>query len=357
MTQAGPAASSNPLQGLYDFARTHVLIANSVIAASTTVVGLLDFFAPKLSILPRLIYASTAALVALMILAALSPRLARVVIRQARGRDRAGAEAPLWRRPVWQFTTALLLAVSGLGFISVAKASSGGALASTFEGARSLQIAMLGLQEDARSIKTGVDDANRKLDIIVERVDPINPADRCPDIDCAVTDGASRAAIERLLAKGQKLPDGFVLAGAMAHLIKERSPARLWVADIYIDAGLGGIRFPYLSDMLGAPKRFSDLFIQEYDRAVKGGSGSALSADAAREAWGAFNSCVLKTAGGFTFAQIAILAGDEELYKRASQRLGKSGAVQCEWAKSHPAALRSSAMADADLALKAFGPP
>lgn len=355
MTQASAASSSNPLQGLYDFARTHVLIANSVIAASTTVVGLLDFFAPKLSIFPKLIYASTAALVALMILAALSPRLARIAIRQARGRDDAGAEAPLWRRPLWQFTTALLLAVSGLGFISVAKASTGGALASTFESARSLQVAMLGLREDAKSIKSGVDDANRKLDIIVERVDPNNPADRCPDIDCAVTDGASRAAIERLLAKGQKLPDGFVLAGAMAHLIKERSPARLWVADLYIDAGLGGVRFAYLTDMLGAPSRLSELFIQEYDRAVKGGLGSSLSPDAARAAWGAFNSCALKTAGGFTFAEIAILAGDEELYERASQRLGKAGAVQCEWAKLRTGALESSSVADSDLALKAFG--
>lgn len=66
------AASSgpvpNPLEGLYGFAKAHLLVINAVVLASGTLVSALDFLAPKLSGLPKVVYSATAALVVLMLI-------------------------------------------------------------------------------------------------------------------------------------------------------------------------------------------------------------------------------------------------------------------------------------------------
>ena len=66
---AKPAA--NPLGGLYDFVRGHLIVVNNVVLASATLVAVLDFLAPRLSMAPVIVYSMTACLAALMLLAAI----------------------------------------------------------------------------------------------------------------------------------------------------------------------------------------------------------------------------------------------------------------------------------------------
>jgi hypothetical protein len=100
--------------------------------------------------------------------------------------------APRWRRPAWQFATALLIVVSILGYASVAKAAQGGALASQFPAVRSLQETLLTMDKAVAHVGAGVDAANAKLDTangkldrIAEAVDLDNAADKCVDLSCA----------------------------------------------------------------------------------------------------------------------------------------------------------------------------
>ena len=57
MTTPTPAtpAPGHPFEGLYGFVRGHLLIINNVVLACGTLVGALDFLAPRLSLLPRLL--------------------------------------------------------------------------------------------------------------------------------------------------------------------------------------------------------------------------------------------------------------------------------------------------------------
>ena len=109
----------------------------------------------------------TACLTLLMLLAAFAPGAAARLISAAGGAAGLGGSMPLWRRPAWQIAMAILLAVSIIGFSSVARASQGGLIASQFPAAKSLQDSLLGLRRDMADIKQGVDSANGKLDILV----------------------------------------------------------------------------------------------------------------------------------------------------------------------------------------------
>lgn len=173
MAVAQTPATANPLSGLYDFVRAHLLIANNLLLAAGTLVAALDFLAPRLSLAPTIVYSATAALLLLMVAAAVAPawvgRLMSVVGFVAM---REGV-VPLWRRPAWQFAVALLLGVSVLGWASVARASQGGWIASKFPAARSLQESMLSLSNEVADIRQGVDAANGKLDgIVADSKDP-----------------------------------------------------------------------------------------------------------------------------------------------------------------------------------------
>jgi len=181
------AARPNPLGGLYDFVRGHILIVNNVVVAAGTLVAALDFLAPRLSLAPVIIYSMTACLSLLMLLAAVAPGLVGRLISAVGGAGGLGGSTPLWRRPAWQVAFAILLAVSIIGFSSVAKASQGGLIASQFPAARSLQDSLLGLRRDVADISRGVDSANVKLDILV---------------------GDSRDPQKDLIARGYSYDDG-----------------------------------------------------------------------------------------------------------------------------------------------------
>ena len=161
------AARPNPLTALYDFSRGHLIAINNVILSSATLVGALDFLAPRLSLAPVIIYSITGCLALLMLLAAVAPGFVGRLISAVGGAGGLGGATPLWRRPAWQVAVAILLAVSIIGFSSVAKASQGGLIASQFPAARSLQEQLLGLRRDVADIRQGVDAANGKLDILV----------------------------------------------------------------------------------------------------------------------------------------------------------------------------------------------
>jgi len=156
-----------PLEGLYGFVRGHLVIVNAVAAASVTVVGVLDFLAPALSVLPRVVYSATAVLLCLMLISAIAPALAIRLISAAGFGARLPSSGPLWRRPAWQIVLAMLIGVTVLGFVSVAKASQGGLIASSVPAARSLQESLLGLRQGVADIGRGVDAANGKLDTLV----------------------------------------------------------------------------------------------------------------------------------------------------------------------------------------------
>ncbi|MDY0747931.1 hypothetical protein SNE35_25745 [Paucibacter sp. R3-3] len=165
MADATAAPPAPPFDGLYAFVRTHLLVVNNVIAASCFAVGALDFLAPKLWLLPRIIYSATATLALAMLIAALMPGLASRI--QARFFGPAPSHVPLWRRGVWQFGFALLCVVSIVGFASVAKASAGGLAASQFPAVRDLQAELLSIRSGIADVSSGVGQANAKLDVLV----------------------------------------------------------------------------------------------------------------------------------------------------------------------------------------------
>lgn len=341
--EAAPAVAK-PLKGLYDFVREHVLIANSVIAASTTAVALLDFFAPRLSVLPRLVYTATALTVGLMILAALFPAGTIAALR-AVGVGAAGDAEPMWRRPAWQFSVALLVAVTALGFISVAKAERGGVLADSFDGVKSAQDSLLGLRRATASIQNGVDTANAKLDQIAASVDPENPADKCPDIQCAIADGASRKAIDKLLTKGQKLPEGLFISGYLWQLNQKASPNRFAIHDIYRERGKGDMLFP-----IQAPVPGVDRFNARIDREAKKAAPPGLyTGTEGAQAWTMFETCVWQTSGGVSFAQFALLQRDLPLFEWLRSKGAKPGEMRCDWSKRDPKMKGVTAITDAEL--------
>jgi hypothetical protein len=172
MSENTLAASRAPFAGLYDFVKTHLVVVNAVVVASGTVVGALDFLAPRLSFMPAAVYSATAALAALMLVAAFAPGMISKA-GSALGFSFSNGGVPLWRRPAWQFLVALLLGMTALGFASVAKASDGGLLVSRFPAAREWQASLLGLRRDVAEISRGVADANGKLDALVaQSLDP-----------------------------------------------------------------------------------------------------------------------------------------------------------------------------------------
>jgi len=156
-----------PVEGLHKFVRLHLATINGVVAASVTTVGVLDFLAPTLSLLPKMVYSATALLVCVMLISAIAPALAIRLISAAGLGARLPSSGPLWRRPAWQIAMAMLLGVTILGFVSVAKASQGGLIASSVPAARSFQESLLGLRQGVADIGRGVDAANGKLDTLV----------------------------------------------------------------------------------------------------------------------------------------------------------------------------------------------
>ena len=345
-TPATPA-SGHPFEGLYGFVRGHLLIVNNVVLACGTLVGALDFLAPRLSLLPRLLYSCTALLALSMIGAALAPAFA-ARLWAATGRAWPWQGGPLWRRPGWQFLLAILVGVSVVGFASVAKAAQGGLIASSFPVARTLQQDLLSMRADVADIKSGVGEANAKLDRIASAVDPSNAADRCADLDCAVSNGASPEAVAKLFTKGVQVPGGPLPQGALL-LEAALSPGagRLEVIDLLARKGLdlGVLIPPVLSDpaMLTKQGRRSISDIQQaanFAANPLAKHASAAGGDAAAkdlDSWNAVALCFQRTSGGVSLVELAALLGDAELssHLHAKGIKAPERPLACRWKFGH----------------------
>ncbi len=328
-----PAAEPRPpLSGLYDFVKAHLLIVNAVVTASVTVVGLLDFLAPTLSVLPKVVYSCTAGLVSLMLVSAFAPALAR------RGLSTLGlaiarkAGVPAWRRPGWQFAVAILLVVSILGFISVAKASQGGVIASSLPAARSLQESLLGLRGDVAVLKSGVDAANATLGRIAGAVDPVDVADRCTDLECAVEGGASPQAVRRLFDKGVKTPGNPINDGNLLwQAAVSNAPGRLEVLGLLFQHGIdrdllfmptATSKAQVTTPGLAAAREISDTarlddqwaHPKRLDKFLPQHAAFSLTGDKAADRWNDAMGCLTRSAGGVSLMELAALQGDGELF-------------------------------------------
>lgn len=160
-------AASEPLAGLYGFVKTHLVVVNAVVVASASFVGAMDFLAPKLSLVPTLVYSATGSLVLLMLVAAFAPSIAGRLFASLGFSARRDGRAALWRRPGWQFSTAILIGITAIGFASVARASEGGLIAGRFPAARQWQESLLALSRNTADISRGMAAANGKLDALV----------------------------------------------------------------------------------------------------------------------------------------------------------------------------------------------
>jgi hypothetical protein len=313
------AAPPNPLDGLYGFVRNHLAIVNALVLASGTVVGALDFLAPRLSILPRLVYTATAAVVVLMILAALAPAMVARALSALGLAMRRDDLIPLWKRPVWQIGVVLLGAVTVAGFASLAKAGQGGALASQFPEVRAWQDSLLSIRRDVADIGEGVRQANNKLDRVVESVDPANSADRCPDLECALQGGASSKTIRRLFERGAKVPGNPISDGELLRMAAiNRGAGRLETVDLLFQHGISrDARFypHYLSP--GEVTKQGLRWARDVDDLA--GSTRLLASrfnatgDADLGVWNDANGCFLRSSGGVTLLELAGLLGDEDL--------------------------------------------
>ena len=341
-------ASGNPFEGLYAFVRAHLLIVNNVVLACGTLVGALDFMAPRLSLLPRLLYSCTALLALAMVAAALAPALAARLWAMV-GKPWPWQGSPLWRRPGWQLLVAILVGVSIVGFASVAKAAQGGLIASAFPAARTLQVDLLSMRADVSDIKSGVGEANAKLDRIATAVDPANAADRCADLECAVSNGASPEAVAKLFSKGVQVPGGPMLQGAwLLEAALSPGAGRLEVIDLLARKGLDlGMLIPYppvLSDpaSLTNQGRRSLADIQQTSNwaANPWGYHAEAGGNAAVNDWHAWNAiamCLQETSGGISLVERAALLGDAELTAHLHARGIKppERPLVCRWHLRH----------------------
>ena len=331
--------TANPLSGLYDFVRAHLLIANNVVLASGTLVAALDFMAPRLSVLPRIVYTATAVLALLILASGLAPALSARALALLGSADGQGLAVPLWRRPAWQFALAILLGVSILGWASVARAGDRGLIASNFPTARSLQDSLLSMSSDVSEIKGGVASANGKLDAVMAAIDPANAASRCPDLFCAVMRGGDADAVGKLFEKGAALPDDESKRAGMARaLAMSSSPGRLAVLDALIAHGLD----PNLRLM---PTIHDEAALNDPARAIAR-AGMAVARLRERpggekhvfenldvNAWNQVAVCLFSTSGGVSLIELAAMRGDAELYRRLAAKGVSPPArpLKCKW--------------------------
>lgn len=214
---------------MYEFVKTHLVVVNGIVLASTTFVGAMDFMAPRLSVVPTVVYSATGFVVLLMLATALAPASIGRLLAPLGFAGRSGATSALWRRPAWQFSVAILLAVTALGFASVARASEGGIIAGKFPEARRWQESLLALSRDTADISRGVSEANGKLDLLV--ADARDPQKELTAKGYTYSNGGLATAVARgdAVAVGLFVKSGFIVdgEGPMAALL-----GGVWHAEI-----------------------------------------------------------------------------------------------------------------------------
>lgn len=219
---------------IHDFVRDHVSPVNTVIFSSVTVAGILDFLAPRAPFLSWLSYVLAGLVLLAMMLEvrALRPGTtdhAWYVRALGRLREPPG---PLWKSPGWQVFGIVVVIVLVLGQASKARADRGGLIASAAPGVRSVQMVLLGVQQDTQYIRTTVDSMAPKVDAIQASVDTMEamlkePRDYLGEGDYPY--------LQKLVASGKKLPQDqwTLLLG-----LNQKRPDRFDLLRLYVDHGL-----------------------------------------------------------------------------------------------------------------------
>ena len=344
MSQPNAASTvAKPFEGLYKFVQSHLLIVNAVVLFGTSVVAVLGYLFPPIKPILVLIYWFTGSLSVLMILAAFFPTTwSRVVRRFNFGQVDGGALAvPLYQRPAWRGATVLFVGITLAGIVTLAKANLGEEIVDVFPALKQVQAALLSLNAKTDKIQSGVDRTNTKLDQIAEALDPNNPADRCPDLGCALIDGASRKTLEKFWAKGERFPNSNVqLADLMKRVMLSKSPVRLDTINFLMDHDFpSDIKIsPAVLDQAELPKAGANLMAGAWQVADLGRNPTTkftrvVQGDQTMNAWNDMAGCIVRTSGGLTPIQLAALTGDDVLFSLFVKRGLKMPAepVSCKW--------------------------
>lgn len=339
-TTPAPLAVGGPVSGLYKFVRDHLLIANNVVLASTTLVGALDFLSPRFTILPRVVYSVTVVLALLILASGLWPALVARTLASA-GREATRDDLiPLWRRPAWQFALTILIGVSILGWTGVVRAGDRGWLASNIPAARSAQDSLLSMSAAVADIKGGVTSANTKIDKVIAAIDPANAASRCPDVWCAVLRGGDAETVGKLFEKGATLPnDDGKLGSIVNSLAVSEKPGRLAVLDVLFAHGLDPNKLlmagvhdeAALNDPARAIARTGMAISRLGER--PGVRGQHVFENLDVNAWNQVAVCLFSTSGGVSLVELAAMRGDAELYRHmiAKGVTLPTRPLRCKW--------------------------
>lgn len=225
---------ANRLAPTRAFIREHLVPLNNIVLLAGSSVAALDFLAPRLSILPKIVFGATGAFSVVLLLAAFTPGLLN---RAVAALLRATEGKALRSSPPWQISVVMLALITLMGGVSIAKADSGGLIASSSPTLSAWQSSLLGIEAQTAAIRQGTDQANQKLDSLAGKIaSPSFAGDACPTIDCAVGMGASEATLKRFIDQGAALPTEPALFGSsISRLSKSRNPARMGTLTAYLD--------------------------------------------------------------------------------------------------------------------------
>ncbi|MEY2891863.1 MAG: hypothetical protein RJA98_1771, partial [Pseudomonadota bacterium] len=184
------------------------------------------------------------------------------------------------------------------------------------------------MQTDLGSVKTGVAQANDKLDKLASAVDPNNPSDRCPDLECAVLGNASVATVQKLVKNGARLPGvpqmgGMFVMGALSRPVADREALLALLLRAGLDPQVLILAQTSDSQLINAQAmRIADEVLQRIGDAVPGVGQSAVGGASVGN-WNKLASCLFIGNEGISLSELAALLGDSQLMKQAL-RLGFS---------------------------------
>ena len=181
------------------------------------------------------------------------------------------------------------------------------------------------VQTDLGTVKTGVAQANDKLDRLATAVDPTNPADRCTDLDCAILGNASVHAVQRLVSNGARVVGIPNVSGMLVMAVLPYPAAkRETLLGLLQQAGLNPqVRFyPMTEDVRLIGQHaipLADAVMQRLGEARS--TPGTTSGGSATVNWNKLASCLYTGNDGVTVTELAALLGDAELMTQA-RRLG-----------------------------------
>ncbi len=167
------STNTRPSKALRAFIRDNLATVNSIVISTGFLLSLMDFLVPRTEAITRAIYSATAVLTVIVVMSAIFPSMVDRFFSFLGFRNLAVIRMPMWKHPSWLLAAFLLVTFSLVGFLSVARASKGGILASEIPAVRTFQTEVLSLHREVADVKAGVDSANAKLDLLVlDSADP-----------------------------------------------------------------------------------------------------------------------------------------------------------------------------------------